>query len=281
MADVNNAKTVGLLAFMTALLFSVVYSIGGNPILALVVAFGFNFFAFFFSSKMALVSTGTRPVTEEELPQVYAILRRLTQAADMPMPSVHLIASPQPNAFATGRSPKHAAVAVTTGIMEILDHDELEGVLAHELAHVKNRDILISSIAAMIGAAIAIVARFALFAGGDRRSPLGVIGVLLSLIVAPLAAMLIRFAISRTREFQADRSGAEMTGRPMPLASALEKISVGAERRPMRINPATSQLFIENPLKGVRGRGVGRLFSTHPPTQERIERLTNMAMGIS
>lgn len=277
----NNAKTVGLLAFMTALLFSVVYSIGGNPILALVVAFGFNFFAFFFSSKMALVSTGTRPVTEEELPQVYAILRRLTQAADMPMPSVHLIASPQPNAFATGRSPKHAAVAVTTGIMEILDHDELEGVLAHELAHVKNRDILISSIAAMIGAAIAIVARFALFAGGDRRNPLGVIGVLLSLIVAPLAAMLIRFAISRTREFQADRSGAEMTGRPMPLASALEKISVGAERRPMRINPATSQLFIENPLKGVRGRGVGRLFSTHPPTKERIERLTNMAMGIS
>lgn len=277
----NNMKTVGLLAFMTALLFSIVYVIGGNIIFALVLAFGFNFFAFFFSDKMALAASRAKPVTETELPDVYGIMRRLTQATEMPMPSIHLINSPQPNAFATGRSPKKAAVAVTTGIMDQLTYDELEGVLAHELAHVKNRDILVSSIAAMLGAAIAIIARFAFFTGGNRNSPLGAIGGIISLLIAPLAAMLIRFAISRTREFQADRTGAEITGRPMQLASALDKISEGARRRPMKVNPATSQLFIENPMKGVRGQGMTRLFSTHPPTEERVERLTNMAMGIS
>jgi len=277
----NNLKTVGLLAFMTALLFAIVYAMGGGIIIALIFAFGFNFFAFFFSDKMALRASRAKPVTEAELPDVYGIMRRLTQATGMPMPRIHLIDSPQPNAFATGRSPKKAAVAVTSGIMEQLSYDELEGVLAHELAHVKNRDILISSIAAMLGAAIAIIARFALFAGGNRNNPLGVIGFILSLVVAPLAAMLIRFAISRTREFQADRSGAEITGRPMQLASALDKISEGARRRPMKVNPATSQLFIENPMKGVRGQGLTRLLSTHPPTEERVERLTKMAMGIS
>ena len=277
----NNLKTVGLLAFMTALLFSIVYVIGGNIGLALVIAFGFNFFAFFFSDKMALAASRAKPVTEAELPSVYGIMRRLTLTTGMPMPSIHLINSPQPNAFATGRCPKKAAVAVTTGIMEQLTYDELEGVLAHELAHVQNRDILISSIAAMLGAAIAIIARFAFFTGGNRNSPLGAIGGIVSLLVAPLAAMLIRFAISRTREFQADRTGAEITGRPMQLASALDKISEGARRRPMKVNPATSQLFIENPMKGVKGQGMTRLFSTHPPTEERVERLTNMAMGIS
>jgi heat shock protein HtpX len=202
---------------------------------------------------------------------------------DMPMPTIHVIDSPQPNAFATGRNPKKAAVAVTTGILDILDYEELEGVLGHELAHVQNRDILISSIAAMLGAAIAILARMAFwFGGGDNRNnPLGIIGVLISLIVAPLLAMLIRFAISRTREFQADRTGAEITGQPMKLASALQKISVGTERIPMRVNEATSQLFIENPLKAVRGRGITKWFSTHPPVEDRIERLQNMAMGIS
>jgi heat shock protein HtpX len=277
----NNLKTVGLLAFMTALLFSIVYLIGGNIVFALILAFGFNFFAFFFSDKMALKASRAKPVTEAELPEVYAIMRRLTQATGMPMPTIHLIDSPQPNAFATGRSPKKAAVAVTTGIMDQLTRDELEGVLAHELAHVKNRDILVSSIAAMLGAAIAIIARFAFFGGGNRNSPLGAIGGIIALIVAPLAAMVIRFAISRTREFQADRTGAEITGQPMQLASALDKISEGARRRPMKVNPATSQLFIENPMKGVKGQGITRLLSTHPPTAERVERLTNMAMGIS
>ena len=277
----NNLKTVGLLAFMTALLFSIVYVIGGNIVFALILAFGFNFFAFFFSDKMALKASRAKPVTEAELPEVYAIMRRLTQATGMPMPTIHVIDSPQPNAFATGRSPKKAAVAVTTGIMDQLTRDELEGVLAHELAHVKNRDILVSSIAAMLGAAIAIIARFAFFSGGNRNSPLGAIGGIIALIVAPLAAMVIRFAISRTREFQADRTGAEITGQPMQLASALDKISEGARRRPMKVNPATSQLFIENPMKGVKGQGITRLLSTHPPTAERVERLTNMAMGIS
>jgi heat shock protein HtpX len=173
-------------------------------------------------------------------------------------------------------------VAVTTGILQVLDHSELEGVLAHELAHVKNRDILISSIAAMLGAAIAIIGRMALFSGGgNRNNPLGFIGVIVSLLVAPLAAMLIRFAISRTREFHADQTGAGITGQPLQLASALEKIAAGTSRIPMNVNPATSQLFIDNPLKAVKGRGMSRLFSTHPPTEERIERLTNMAMGIS
>ena len=277
----NNLKTVGLLAFMTALLFFIVFALGGSFVVALIIAFGFNFLAYFFSDKMALRFSRARPVTETEQPELYGIIRRLTTQIDMPVPSIHVIDSPQPNAFATGRSPKKAAVAVTAGILEVLDHAELEGVLAHELAHVKNRDILISSIAAMLGAAIAIIGRMALFGGGNRNNPLGLVGVVVSLIVAPLAAMLIRFAISRTREFHADKTGAEVTGQPLQLASALEKIAAGTARIPMNVNPATSQLFIDNPLKAVKGRGAMRLFSTHPPTEERIERLTNMAMGIS
>lgn len=278
----NTLKTVGLLAVMTALLFWLGYEMSGF-IWAIVLAVGFNLAAYFFSDKLALAATRARPVTEAELPRVYATVRRLTTQMDMPMPTIHVIDSPQPNAFATGRNPKKAAVAVTTGILDILDYEELEGVLGHELAHVRNRDILISSIAAMLGAAIAILARMAFwFGGGDNRNnPLGIIGVLVSLIVAPLMAMLIRFAISRTREFQADKSGAEITGQPLKLASALQKISAGTSRIPMRVNEATSQLFIDNPLKAVRGRGVSRLFSTHPPVEERIERLQNMAMGIS
>jgi heat shock protein HtpX len=278
----NNVKTVGLLAFMAALLFWIVYALGGGIGTALAVAFGFNFLAYFFSDKLALAASRARPVTEAELPQVYAMVRRLTMQTGMPMPTIHVIDSPQPNAFATGRSPKKAAVAVTTGILQTLTNDELEGVLGHELAHVKNRDILISSIAAMIGAAISIVMRFALFFGGgdNRNNPLGAIGALLSLIIAPIVAMLIRFAISRTREFEADRSGAEITGRPLVLASALQKISDGTARIPMRVDPAHSQLYIDNPLKAFRGGGFMRLLSTHPPTEERIDRLQKMAMGV-
>lgn len=280
----NSLKTVGLLAFMTALLFGLVYWLGGNIIWAIAIAFGFNFLAYFFSDRMALAVSRAQPVTEEDLPQVYAIVRRLSSQIDMPMPSIYVIPSPQPNAFATGRSPRKAAVAVTAGILDLLTFEELEGVLAHELAHVRNRDILIGSVAAMLGAAISIIVRFGLFFGGgdSRNNPLGIIGFLLSLIIAPIAAMLIRFAISRTREFQADRSGAEITGQPMQLASALEKISNGTARIPMPVNEATAQLYIDNPRKALRGGGgVSKLFSTHPPTDERIERLTNMAMGIS
>jgi heat shock protein HtpX len=280
----NNLKTVALLAFMTTLLWLVAYALfpDGGFAIGLMIAVGFNLLAYFFSDKLALAASRARPVTEEELPQVYAIVRRLALQKNMPEPRIYLIDSPQPNAFATGRSPKKAAVAVTAGILQLLTVDELEGVLAHELAHVSNRDILISSIAAMIAAALTMLARMAFwFGGGDNReSPLGAIGAIISLVVAPIAAMLIRLAISRTREFQADETGAETTGRPLMLASALEKISAGTARIPMNVNPATAQLFIDNPMKAIRGGGMMKLLSTHPPTEERIERLTLMAQGV-
>ncbi len=278
----NNLKTVGLLAFMSVLVALVAQTFAEGFVVPMIFVFGFNIIAYFFSDKLALASSGAKPVTEQELPEVYSIVRNLTMQAQMPMPSIHLINSDQPNAFATGRSPKKAAVAVTAGILQVLNRDELEGVLAHELAHVGNRDILISSVAAMMAAALSLFARMAFWFGGNRNreNPLGAIVGILSLILAPIAAMLIRFAISRTREFQADATGATLTGRPMQLASALEKIAAGAERIPMNVNPATSQLFIENPLKAVQGRGVSRLLSTHPPTEERIDRLTRMAQGI-
>jgi heat shock protein HtpX len=281
----NNLKTVGLLAFMTTLLWLVCVALfpDGGFAIGLVIAVGFNLLAYFFSDKLALAASRARSVTEEEQPQVYAIVRRLAEQTRMPMPRIYLIDSPQPNAFATGRSPKKAAVAVTAGILRILDFDELEAVLAHELAHVQNRDILISSIAAMIAAALTMLARMAFWFGrGDNReSPLGAIGALISLIVAPIAAMLIRLAISRTREFQADETGAEITGRPMVLASALEKISLGTSKIPMNVNPATAQLFIDNPMKALRGGGgMMRLLSTHPPTEERVDRLMKMAQGV-
>ena len=281
----NNLKTVGLLAFMSALVWLVGWSFDPEGS-GLVIGFGLaallNLGAYFFSDKLALRSSRARAVTEAELPRVYGMVRKLTMQMKMPMPSIYVIDSEQPNAFATGRNPKRAAVAVTTGIIDILDYEELEGVIGHELAHVQNRDILISSLAAMMAAALSIFARMAFWFGGGRgrSNPLGSIVTIASLILAPIAAMLIRFAISRTREFQADRSGAEITGQPMKLASALEKISAGAKRFPMNVNPATSQLFIENPLKAVRGRGVMRLMSTHPPTEERVRRLTEMATGI-
>lgn len=281
----NNLKTVALLGFLSALVWVVAYSFGGaNGFwIGLVLAVGINFVAYFFSDKMALAASKAKPVEEHELPQVYSIVRNLTARAEMPMPRIYVIDSPQPNAFATGRNPDHAAVAVTTGILQALTTDELEGVLGHELAHVRNRDILISSVAAMLAAALSIFARMAFWFGGGGRSrnnPLGAVVGLLSIIVAPIAAMLIRMAISRTREYQADASGAELTGRPMMLASALQKIAAGAARQPMQVNPAVSQLFIENPLKAVRGGGLGKLFSTHPPMEERVRRLQDMASGI-
>ena len=283
----NNLKTVGLLAFMSALVWFIgigLFGSGNGFWIGLLFAVGLNFFAYFFSDKMALRASRAQPVEEHQLPGVYAMVRRLAQINDMPMPSIYYINSPQPNAFATGRNPSNAAVAVTAGILEVLDDQELEAVLAHELAHVRNRDILIASVAAMLAAALSIFARMALFTGGgrDRDNPLGGILALVSLFVAPFAAMIIRMAISRSREYQADASGAEMTGQPLYLASALAKIGSATARVPMQVDPAVSQLFIDDPLKafGARDRRGGgtlaRLFATHPPMEDRIKRLEEM-----
>lgn len=280
----NNLKTVALLSLMSALVWMLgLVLFGGSQ--GMFIGLGFaavlNLGAYFFSAKLALAMSKARPATEQELPKVYGMVRRLAAVSNMPEPSIHLIDSPQPNAFATGRNPKHAAVAVTTGILEIMRDDELEGVIAHELSHVRNRDILISSIAAMLAAALSIFARLAFwFGGGDRRNnnAIGIVVALAAMILAPLAGMVIRMAISRAREYQADASGAEMTGQPLSLARALQKIGSASGRIPMDVNPAVSQLFIADPLKafGRRGRGAGGLFSTHPPIEERIRRLENM-----
>lgn len=279
----NNLKTVALLALMTAVVWGISIALfpDGGFWFGLILAGAMNFSAWFFSDRIALATSRARPVSEEELPFVYEIVRDLTYRLEMPMPSIHLIDSPQPNAFATGRNPDHAAVAVTNGLLNVLDRDELEGVLGHELAHVANRDILIGSVAAMLAATITILTRMAFFFGGGRRdanNPIGAVVGLLSFLLAPLAALLIRSAISRSREFQADESGADFTGKPLALASALRKISAYADRVPMDVNPATSSLYIENPRKAIDRRGgMGRLFSTHPPTEERIRRLEELA----
>lgn len=284
----NNLKTTALLAFLGALFVGLGYVLGGvsGGLFALGFAVVFNFSMYFWSDKLALRSAKARPVEAHELPNVYQIVSSLAQREGMPMPSIHLIDSPQPNAFATGRSPKHAAVAVTTGILELLDHRELEGVLGHELAHVKNRDILIGTIAATIAAALTFLARMAFWTGvGRRRNENGATALigLVAMILAPIAAALIQMAISRSREFEADHDGAESTGSPLALATALEKISIGTARIPMDVNAAVSQLFIADPLKAFGGRGPGRMskmFSTHPPVEERIARLHEMASGV-
>ena len=286
----NNFKTLALMAVLGALFVLVGQLIGGTSgaLVALAIAGGINFLMYFFADKIALAATGARPVEEHELPDVYSIVRSLTQRENMPMPRIFLIPSAQPNAFATGRSPSHAAVAVTSGITQMMDLRELEGVLAHELSHVRHRDVLIATIAATVAAALSFLMRMALWGGlgGDRRDsgPFGAILGLVSLILAPFAAMIIQMAISRSREFEADRSGAEMTGSPLALARALEKLEVGTARIPMPMNPSTAQLFIADPLKALGrsggGGGLGRLFSTHPPIAERVQRLTDMAQGI-
>lgn len=285
----NNMKTVLLLGLMGGLFVAIGYGIGGQSMALIALGFAalLNFGMYFFSHKIALASARARPVEEHELPEVYSIVRALAQGQNMPMPSLYLIDSPQPNAFATGRNPKHAAVAVTTGIMQMMSYEELQGVLAHELAHVRNRDILLSTIAATIGAALSFLARMAFWGGGGRRRDNGAAGAIIGIvgiIVAPLAAMVIQMAIGRAREYQADRSGAEMTGSPMNLASALNKLGTATARIPMQVNDATAQLFIADPLKAFgssgKGGGLRKLFSTHPPIEERIERLHNMATGI-
>jgi heat shock protein HtpX len=288
----NNFKTLVLMAVLGAVFVGVGQLLGGTSgaMTALVFAGLLNFGVYFFSHKLALMSTGAKPVTEQELPEVYSIVRTLAQRESMPMPKVYLIPSQQPNAFATGRNPKNAVVAVTSGIMEMMDRTELEGVLAHELSHVRNRDILIASVAATVAAALSFLVRLSMWTsfGNDRRSnnPISGIIFLVSIILAPLAAMVIQMAISRSREYEADRSGAEMTGSPLALARALAKLEQGTARIPMQVNPSTAQLFIADPLKafgrrgsGSGGGGITRMFSTHPPIPERIARLEEMAQG--
>jgi heat shock protein HtpX len=273
------ARTALLMAAMTALLLVFGMMLGGETgiVIALVIAFGMNFFAYWNADKMVLSMHGAREVSEGEAPELYDIVRRLARRAELPMPKVYIIDSNQPNAFATGRNPENAAVAATTGLLRILNHDEVEGVMAHELAHVKNRDTLTMTITATIAGAISMLANFALFFGGNRNNPLGIVGTILMMIPATMAAMLVQMAISRTREFAADREGAAICGKPLALANALARLHQGAA---MNINPraeenpATAHLFIVNPLKG---GSIDSLFSTHPRMEDRIARLEEMA----
>ncbi len=272
----NAIRTAALMAVMIVLFALIGRQLGGESgmILAFGVAVAMNFASYWFSDKIVLSMYRAREVGPEEAPELYAIIDRLRRRAGLPMPKVYVIPSDQPNAFATGRNPAHAAVAVTTGIVRMLSPEELEGVIAHELAHVKNRDILTSSIAATLAAAITLLARFGLFFGGGRDRD-NVLGSLLMLILAPLAAMLIQMAISRAREFAADHDGARISGKPRALASALNRLEQGAERIPMDANPSTAHMFIVNPFAGAMS-GLRKLFSTHPPTEERIRRLLEM-----
>jgi heat shock protein HtpX len=271
----NTFKTAFLLTALTLLLMASGRAFGGQTgmIWALIIATGTNFVAYFFSDKIALATYRAQPVTREQLPRVYSVVERITQKIGLPMPKIYVIPTESPNAFATGRNPAHASVAVTHGILELLNDEELEGVLAHELGHVNNRDILISSIAATIAGAITYVARFGFFFGGmgDRDDRRGGAGSLLMLILAPIAAVLIQLAVSRSREYQADETGAHFTGNPYALASALAKLDAYSRRVPMAATPSTAHLFIIQPLLGMN---FGSLFSTHPPVAKRIERLT-------
>jgi heat shock protein HtpX len=280
----NVFKTALLLAVLTAMLVLIGGAIGGRHgmLIALLFAFVMNFVSYWWSDKIVLAMYGAQPVDEASAPELYSMVRRLATKAHVPMPKVYVIPSEQPNAFATGRNPAHAAVAVTDGIMRILDQEELEGVLAHEMSHVINRDVLISTIAATLAGAItylAHMAQWAAFMGGGRHdddegpSP---IAMVLMAVIAPIAAMLVQLAVSRSREFHADASGARLAGRAYPLAKALEKLDMASRAIPMNANPATAHLFIMNPL---RGESLMRLFSTHPSTEERIARLRAMRIG--
>ncbi|MBW3591264.1 MAG: zinc metalloprotease HtpX [Actinobacteria bacterium] len=279
----NNLKTVVLLATMSGVLVGLGSMVGrGGAMFGLAFALVMNVGSYWFSDKLALKMSKAKPVSEAEAPELYSSVRRLTQGASLPMPSLYIIPSDQPNAFATGRNPEHAAVAVTRGIMQTLDREELEGVLAHELAHVRNRDILIASVAATIAAAIsfiAVMARWgAIFSGGgrDNDGPGGLVSLLVASIVAPISAVIIQMAVSRSREFRADAIGAQIAGHPQGLASALRKLEAGAKQRPMNVNQSAAPMYIVNPLRGPLARGASKLFSTHPPTEERIARLEKM-----
>ncbi|MCF6187496.1 MAG: zinc metalloprotease HtpX [Desulfobulbaceae bacterium] len=278
----NTIKTFILMAALTALFMVGGQALGGQQgmIIALVIALGLNFFSYWNSDKLALAMNKAREVSEAEAPDLHRMVAGLAQRAGLPKPKVYVVDNPTPNAFATGRNPEHAAVAVTTGIMQALNREELEGVLGHELGHIKNRDILISSIAAVMAGAISYLATMAqwamIFGGGrgnDEEGGSNPLVMLAMMIVAPLAATVIQMAISRSREYIADRTGAEICGHPKALASALQKLSNYNKQRPMQVNPASAQMYIVNPLKG---SSMANLFSTHPPMEERIRRLLAM-----
>ena len=277
----NVMRTGFLLAALTGLFLAVGYLLGGNSGMLVALAFSIatNLFAYWNGDKMVLSMHGAEQLTPQEAHELYALVDGLAQRAALPMPKLYLISNPQPNAFATGRDPAHAAVAVTTGLLEHLSRDELAGVIAHELSHVKNRDTLIMTVTATLAGAISMLANFAFFFGGrDRNSPLGPIGSIAMLVLAPLAAMLVQMAISRTREYAADRLGAAISGKPLSLASALRRISGAARQIPNQTaeaNPATAHLFIVNPLSG---SGFDNLFSTHPNPENRIAALEHMAL---
>jgi heat shock protein HtpX len=279
----NTIKTTLLLGVLTGLLLWIGQYFGGSQglVVALVFAAVMNLGSYWFSDRIVLTMYGARPLSDQDAPELFRIVRELATAVQMPMPRVYLIPSESPNAFATGRSPEHAAVAVTEGIMRLLSTDELRGVLAHELSHVRNRDTLISAVAATLAGVVMMLARMAQWAaifGGMRRDDRdegeGVLGFLFLVIVAPLAAMLIQLAISRAREYQADATGARLSHAPGSLAAALEKIATVSGRIPLPAGPATAHLWIVNPL---RGNWLANLFSTHPPIEERIRRLRTMA----
>jgi len=281
----NWFKTTLLMAALTALIVFVGNLLGGQNgmILAFILAIGMNFFSYWFSDKIVLRMYKAQEVTPSESPELHQIVAELAQRANLPMPRIYIIPEDSPNAFATGRNPEHAVVAVTEGLLKLMNRDELQGVLAHELSHVKNRDILIGSIAATMAGAIMILAnmaRWSAFLGGGSSSDnqgggrgLGGIGLIAMSILAPLAAMLIQMAISRSREYQADASGAGFAGHPNGLANALKKLGTYTKKLPMNASPQTAHMFIVNPLSG---RSLMSLFSTHPPLEERIERLTGM-----
>jgi len=276
----NTFKSTLLLVAMTLLLlfFGEHFAGQNGMVFALVVAVAMNFTTYFFSDKIALKMYRAQPVTREQLPRAFAVVERLTAKQGLPMPKMYILPTESPNAFATGRNPQHASVALTHGILALLDDEELEGVLAHELGHVKNRDILTSSIAATLAGAITLLARLGWFAsmfggygGGRGRRDSGGIAGLLMIVLAPIAATLIQLAVSRSREYEADATGAHTTGDPYALARALQKLEDYSKRIPMQASPASAHLFIIAPLLG--GGGFGSLFSTHPPTKERIRRL--------
>ena len=273
-------RTTILMATLGGLLIAIGYAIGGIQIAAVFLALSLvmNFAAYFFSDKIAIASARAKPLSEEEAPRLYEIVRELTTRAGLPMPRLYMIPSEQPNAFATGRNPKHSAVAVTAGITKLLSEDELRGVLAHELAHVSNRDILTQSVAAAIGSMITYLAYFALWFGGDDDSPVGLIANLALILLAPIAASLIQLAVSRQREYAADATGAQFCGNPESLASALLRLEEGAAAVPMQVNQATEPLYIVKPFSG---GGIAKLFSTHPPIEERVRRLRQMRPSLA
>lgn len=278
----NTLKTALLMGLLTVLLVIIGGAVGGRGgmTMAFLLAGGMNFFSYWFSDKIVLKMYGAQQIEESNDPRFYGIVRRLAQRAGLPMPKVYVIQDDSPNAFATGRNPNHAALAATTGIMRLLNDEELAGVMAHELGHVRNRDILISTLAATFAGAITYLAHMAqwgaMFGGGrsDDDEGGGMFGMIFMAILAPIAAMLVQMAISRSREYGADAAGAQISGNPLSLARALQKLELGSQRIPMNANAATAHMFIVNPLTG---SGMMSLFSTHPPIPERVHRLEDMS----